>query len=813
MRLAKSPCMPKPLVSLAHIVSRRLTLGITLPLATLAVAAGCLDRPVSPARPTTTNLFVNSLPNHVVDKADLLFMIDNSVSMADKQEILAKAVPVLVKRLATPRCLDAQRTPNGSVSDVTGHCAVGTPEFAAVKDIHVGVVTSSLGNHGGTECTPSADDVMNGRTPDDRAELLPTANPAVRGSIDSYDGTGFLAWDAGQKDTPPGSNDIVGFGTTFGTYVQKAGENGCGYESSLEAWYRFLIDPTPPDSVTSAPGPDGIVVNHLGPVNQVVLDQRKAFLRPDSLLAIVMLTDENDCSVIDDDNTQGWLVTQLNDGKGNEFHLPRASAACATNPDDPCCHSCAGQAPNGCTPNESDAECSKKSVVLDKSEDGNNLRCFQQKRRFGLDLLYPLERYIDGLTKSTVRDRSGQEVPNPIFQASGGQPPRPKNLVLLAGIVGVPWQDIATDDSLTGDGLSYLTASELTKRERWATILGGSDGSPPADPLMLESITPRTGQNPVLNAPLAPPSTDLPGSNPINGHEMNIPDNNDLQYACIFQLPTPRQCDGSNANSCDCTHDDQKYDRPLCDFPNGPNTDGIQRYAKAYPGLRELGVLQGVKDNGIVASICAKHSVPATGLAAEADTSYGYNPAVAAMGDIIRQRLARQCLPRPLSVQKDPNAADFGQVPCDVVEALPKRGEACACDTTHGRAALGPNDDKLASAVGDQLEATAQCGKDTGTSCDDFCLCKLEPLSGAKLSACQNGTESGTDYGYCYVDPAQGIGNPALTADCPAATQRSLRFVGDGLPANGSVTFMACVGSNFDDDGSTTLASNRATSP
>lgn len=792
--------MPKPLVSQTHLVSRRLALGVTLSFATPVLAAGCLDRPVSPASPTTTNLFVNSLPNHVVDKADLLFMIDNSMSMADKQEILAKAVPVLVKRLATPRCLDAQRNPNGIVSDAAGHCAQGTPEFAAVKDIHVGVVTSSLGNHGGTECSPAPDDATTGRTPDDRAELLPTADPAVRGNLDSWNGAGFLAWDAGQKDSPPGSNDIEAFGTTFGTYVQKAGENGCGYESSLEAWYRFLIDPAPPESVSSAAGADGIVVNQLGPVNQVVLQQRKAFLRPDSLLAIVMLTDENDCSVIDDDGTQGWLVTKLNDGKGGEFHLPRASAACSANPDDACCHSCAAPAPSGCTPNESDAECSKKDSLLDKNADPNNLRCFDQKRRFGLDLLYPLDRYVDGLTKPTVRDRSNQEVPNPIFQASTGQPPRPKNLVLLAGIVGVPWQDIATDDSLSGDGLTYLTAKELTDRGRWQTILGGNDGSPPADPLMIESVAPRTGKNPILGVALAPPAAASPGPNPINGHETNIVDANDLQYACIFPLPTPRQCDASNADSCDCTVNDQADERPLCDFPNGPNTDGVQRYAKAYPGLRELGVLHGVGDNGIVASICAKRTLPAQGLAPEADASYGYNPAVAAMSDIIIQRFSRQCLPRSLSVQKDPKAPDFGQVPCDVVEALPKGNAACSCDTTRGRAPLGDGDAKLAGAVSDQLEATAQCGNGTGISCDDFCLCKLQPLSGSTLTACQNGTESGTDYGYCYVDPAQGIGNPALTADCPAATQRSLRFVGDNLPANGSVTFMACVGSNFDDD-------------
>jgi hypothetical protein len=228
--------------------------------------------------------------------------------------------------------------------------------------------------------------------------------------------------------------------------------------------------------------------------------------------------------------------------------------------------------------------------------------------------------------------------------------------------------------------------------------------------------------------------------------------------------------------------------------------------------LRELGVLQGIGDNGIVASICAKHTLPAAGLAAEADASYGYNPAIAAMTSTIIDRL-RQCLPRPLSVQKDPNAPDFGQVPCDVVEAVRKRDGSCSCDATEGRAALGASDEKLASAVAAELEGTAQCGNGTGIACDDFCLCKIQPLSGDTLAACQNGTESEHDFGYCYVDPAQGIGNPALTADCPAATQRSLRFVGSGLPANGSVTFMACVGSTFDDDSVAALANDRSPSP
>src|SRR6478752_5503229 len=141
------PLAPRVKVArLAPLATSFRTLARLAPLLALTAAPGCLDRPISPAQPTTTNLYVHTLPNHVVDKADLLFMIDNSVSMADKQQILAKAVPVLVERLATPRCLDDAGKPTGQVSDTSGHCASGRPEFTAVKDIHVGVITSSLGS-------------------------------------------------------------------------------------------------------------------------------------------------------------------------------------------------------------------------------------------------------------------------------------------------------------------------------------------------------------------------------------------------------------------------------------------------------------------------------------------------------------------------------------------------------------------------------------------------------------------------------------------------------------------------------------------
>ena len=790
MRLPKSPKPTRPLDPIRRWQSSRprpLTPGLFL-LGSALASAGCLNRPVVEATPTTTNLFVDTIRNAAVTKIDLLFMIDTSQSMIDKQKILEKAVPVLLNRLVAPNCLGEGDAVVGT-ADAFGHCTRGKPEFRSISDIHVGIITSSLGNHGGTTCTPDSKDVAEQNTPDDRAELLPLANPAVRGALPSWNGSGFLAWDPGQdKNAPPGESNLGALLGDFSTQVSKAGENGCGLESSLEAWYRFLVDPEPPVSVSVNAG-----FVQKGPVNQVLLAQRSAFLRPDSLLAIVMLSDENDCSINDDDGSQGFFASKT------DSRMPRASAACATSSNDRCCHSCGAPAPEGCPSNAEDTECSKKTANdyarMTLQEDQNNLRCFDQKRRFGMDFLYPVQRYIDGLTKATVRNRAGVEVTNPIFAPGADGEVRPSDLVLLAGIVGVPWQDLSTEGSWTGNGLTYLNGEQLEKAGRWPLILG-TDTAPASDPLMHETVEPRDGSHPLLNFSLVPPDSALP-DNPVNGHEQKVPARDDLQFACTFTLPTPRVCSDS---SCDCNADERDKDSPLCTYPADPMAEGTQIAAKAYPGRRQLEVLRGLRENAITASICPKNTAPAAGLTEAADPAYGYNPAIAALLELMKARFPSQCLPRALDVESNPASPDFGRVPCAVVEAVPKRGGACSCDENRGRKALDQSERGVPGAVEERMRAEKVCGGDTGVACSDFCQCKIEPLAGEELAACQDGSEDQTLYGYCYVDPAKGIGNSELVKECPQTQQRILRFVGNGLPASGSVTFMACFGTQFDED-------------
>jgi hypothetical protein len=687
---------------------------------------------------------VDVFRQRAVTKVDLLLTLDNSISMADKQAILAEAVPLLVQRLISA----------GSVLE-------------PVSDVHVGVITSSLGSHGAA----GAKDVCVAAQDDDHAHLL----GQLRGLPGTWRNEGFLAWDPHREQKPPGDADAGVFSDKLRTQVQAAGEHGCGYEATLEAWYRFLIEPDPPASVVVRDGsasPQGI--------DQAILEQRAGFLRPDSLVAIIMLSDENDCSLRDDG--VAWLVSR-------SAPMPRSTSSCAKSPNDACCQSCASTPTPGCADPAKDVECAKGALHFD--EDDLNLRCWQQKRRFGMDFMYPTTRYSGALSASVITSSAtGMPSPNPLFTAPAGALARDRSLVYLAGIVGVPWQDIADDDSLTGPGLHYLTASELTERARWDVIVGDPGASPsvaPTDPFMLETPEDRTGlavpqQNPIApDVKLVSASSSDPRANVINGHEQLNVGQRDLQYACTFPLDIPRNCDQSVADAdrgCDCFEEDRRFNRPICQPPGGGPAGIVQRYAKAFPGLRHLQVLKEVGDSGIVASICPK-------VLDKESADYGYNPAVEALNSRIADSVFRRCLRRALPFD------EAGRVPCEVVQAFPKPvAGGCACDDL-GMTAL--DDPGLSRAVQGRLQQLGQCGSNDPT-CEGLCRCALPQLAGSQLTACQNDASELSSVGFCYLDDERGepnIGRPALLADCPQGEHRDLRLLG-GAPSEQTISLLAC---------------------
>ncbi len=333
--------------------------------------------------------------------------------------------------------------------------------------------------------------------------------------------------------------------------VEGVGEVGCGYESTLEAWYRFLVDPDPYDAIE--------VIDHKAELlgrDEVLLAQRREFLRPDSLLLIVMLSDENDCSIRD--GGQFYFAGQIYEpGSSNPYHLPKPRAACAEDPTSHCCRSCGQQPGDGCSTASDDCD----TGPLSNLDDNVNLRCFDRKRRFGIDFLWPVDRYVTGLTSQNVTDRHGNVVPNPLFSkldpTDQSSHVRGAGMVYVAGIVGVPWQDIArrredgTPDLLDGLDLygrpagGIMHGDELVLNDAWDLMLGDPESHvSPGDPLMIESVEPRSGTHPLTGDPVQPPGAG--DANPINGSEYSIPSRDDLQYACIFDLPVPRDCTDPN---------------------------------------------------------------------------------------------------------------------------------------------------------------------------------------------------------------------------------------------------------------------------
>jgi len=741
--------------------------------------AGCLSRPINPLQPTTSTTEVETLHQSKVDKIDLLLMIDNSASMADKQAILADAVTNLVTGLLNPKCLDQATMKNEQVPPAltpTENCLAGySREFNPVFDVHIGIVSSSLGGHGEDN---SCEDTSISPNGNDHGHLL---NRGSSGTVSTYLNKGFLAWDPNTQLKPPGIGDLATLSSTLADLVAGTGQSGCGYEASLESWYRFLVDPKPYTSITMASG-KAVQSGR----DDALLQQRADFMRPDSLLAIIMLSDENDCSI------KEYSYYPIVGNSAENFQLPAPSKQCATDPTSSCCTSCQFlKAGDECY----DASgCAQKST-LTVEEDPSNLRCFHNKQRFGIDFLYPIERYTIALTQPRIpdphvgdgTDSNAAQVENPIFSDLNktGDPIRDKSLVFIAGIVGVPWQDISVSPGDLSGGFKddvQMNAATIdvngSKKTTWQVILGDPDNFvDPDDPHMIESQKPRSGTDPINNVKLQPPTAAV-GADSLNGHEWDTAENanGDLQYACVFELPGAGK-DCSTATDCDCPEDGRATTNPLCD----PANTSQQVRAKGYPGIRELQVIKSAGPQGIVGSIC-----PAS--LADSDRGkivYGYNAAVQGIINRLKAKLGGACLAetfRPFTT-----GDEKGQVPCVIIEA----SKPASCDAQcnqDGHRKVKPENEQAITSIKEQ---------DEQNNLDYDCFCELiqaDNNSAAKdLDACLNSPEnSPPDIDrWCYVDAEVETVDPTLVKDCPTGRKRRVRFLGGTNQQSGTV-YVTC---------------------
>src|SRR6185437_3052333 len=105
-------------------------------------------------------------------------------------------------------------------------------------------------------CTNGATSTSN----NDHGHLVTRTNPCAAGNVPTWNNEGFLAWDPKGALSPTGETMLgtLPMGSTPGkgmigdlaALVVGDGQDGCGYESQNEAWYRFLVDPSPYQSIS-----------------------------------------------------------------------------------------------------------------------------------------------------------------------------------------------------------------------------------------------------------------------------------------------------------------------------------------------------------------------------------------------------------------------------------------------------------------------------------------------------------------------------------------------------------------------------------
>jgi hypothetical protein len=805
---------------------RRIVSGVTAGVAVcgvLGLVDGCLTRPVETSPPVTKTNFVTSIPTGSIDKVDLLFDIDNSASMGDKQAYLSQAIPDLITRLVQPNCVDSAGNAKGTAT-LDGDCSASGPtynaEFPPVHNMHIGILSSSLGPRLGNACDPTSTIMAPGsstplnRHNDDQAHLLArSADPmALTNYTEMTPGPasneGFLNWfpnsSANMSVTPTGPapvTDPATLNTDFQSMVVGVHQFGCGIESQLESWYRFLIQPDPYNTLSSA-GKRASWVD----VDSTILAQRADFLRPDSLVAILVLTDENDSEVdVRSFGGSGYLFMD------STFQPPRGTSNCNTNPADPNCTSCQFPGHSG------DSNCKLGPYLsTDVTNWGSdlNLRHVHEKQKYGVSVQFPIQRYVLGLTSPTVPDRNGeyptdskgniassyqglvkdnQQCTNPLFAQNLGDAAkaakasnkwsaglekslcnltpgtRKPSLVFYAHIGGVPHQLLQVDPTNV-DSPQKAALSDAD----WQLILGKDPENfdyTGIDPHMVESYQSRTTAT-VPNGGFAVADPMQPtGKDPIAGREWitdSSPNNTnsmgaehqglrvDREYACTFKLQTARDCSDSATtadptllDSCDCqppqsgtgtfTHAQVPA---VCDDA----TPTMQDYAKAYPTIRELelahllGQVPGANE-GIISSLCPIHTTEQ----GAGDPLYGYRPAMNAIINRLKQALSHQCLPQRLQI--DPQTMS---VPCLVLATFPTTSGDCA-SLMNGNGYINPDPQVLKHFQNDQHAQWVQGGM-VGDDPSTYLTCELKQLT--PNMHC----DTGTNNGWCYIDDGSVMG-------------------------------------------------------
>jgi len=345
---------------------------------------------------------------------DILFVIDNSGTMGVEQRNLARNFPLLVRQL------EGLTDRNGRAVEPDIQIMVTTTDFSnpvCTEDAPPGY-ESANGSPIANTCLARADRFTSRMGGDSEIAACESVclNPAA-----APEGDPFIAFQADRGDNIPDDvvpADIDGDGTVDSAVSQALacmgpqGINGCGFESPLENMLQALN----PDAAWNSGS--------------------RPFLRPDAVLAIVIITDEVDCSVRPAEPGQPYLLL---DPTYQEVH-PLTNQAAPTS-----------------------AVCWNAGVTCDApSADGVYTDC----RSSDTGGLHPISRYVNYLVDN-LRDGRNKEI-------------------VMLGILGVPPVTAHNDQvpyEPTAGGVEDLVYRDWTA----ADILPGQNSVEGDDDAQLEA--------------------------------------------------------------------------------------------------------------------------------------------------------------------------------------------------------------------------------------------------------------------------------------------------------------------------------------
>jgi hypothetical protein len=202
-----------------------------------SLLAGCPDRTISEVNPQQGRVEYKEIPVTLNRNVDILFVIDDSPSMRDKQLNIKNNFPKFIEVLNTIQ--------------------------GGLPDVHIGAVSSDLGTKGTQDSVagPAIGAIGQGGC----SGTGKGGNLQV-GQATELGGALFIS-DIKQSDGSRLQNYTGDLAMVFGK-LATLGDGGCGFEQELGAMQRALDN---------------------NPANA-------GFLRDDAFLAVIFLTDEDDCT-------------------------------------------------------------------------------------------------------------------------------------------------------------------------------------------------------------------------------------------------------------------------------------------------------------------------------------------------------------------------------------------------------------------------------------------------------------------------------------------------------------------------------------